>query len=403
MIHLYSIFHHKIFDEMYTDTTPEDIKKLTMFGVNESYPKEYNKNKNYPIVFEYDLPFYNPKLQQLGYCQTTAMYHIYHNELKPVNLVNDTSYVGFIQYDMQLYNNTFSFMEDRVKASVSSASAAPVVPIFYSMAQNYYQIQEVTQLLSGAHSALDSYNKFFNSSKTINDIKDKKFILLHTFVMPTSMFCRMMDWLTGYLKVLDTHFTSNFDRASFVERCHSLFLALEPNVEFMEFPIYHNWPTLHNSVLWNNYQNYFVYKIKLSDNYSVIIYNNILTKRIKGMISAVTAADGAEESKVVNADGVVNLCKIENDKQTSVHVDTIGAVNLLHYNLNGWGIMKNSETTFKTIDYLFFLEKTSNAAGEVVENEKKLTINYILGLGYKLIASTDKHQQFQNNLITSSV
>ena len=78
---IYSVFHHKLFNELYTGMTDKYKNKLIMFGVNEKYEKIYDITKNYNIQYEYQLTNYRKDLQEKSYCQTSAMYHIYVNNL----------------------------------------------------------------------------------------------------------------------------------------------------------------------------------------------------------------------------------------------------------------------------------------------------------------------------------
>ena len=90
---LYTVFHNKLFDDMY-DGCPEILKYMVFFGVNQKYEKIYSKDKGYDILLEWTLPHFRPEMQKDGYCQTSALYHIYKNKI-----YLDYDYLGFFQYD----------------------------------------------------------------------------------------------------------------------------------------------------------------------------------------------------------------------------------------------------------------------------------------------------------------
>ena len=106
-VELYNVWHHKLFDELYTDV--DDFRGIIMYGVNTKYPKEYNKERGYNILFEWTLPQYDETFQKNGYCQTSCFYHIYINGLH-----KNTKYIGFCQYDMKLYKNIISDIENTI-------------------------------------------------------------------------------------------------------------------------------------------------------------------------------------------------------------------------------------------------------------------------------------------------
>src|SRR6516165_553463 len=106
---LYTIFHNKLRDDMYKEC-PEILKHMIFFGVNQKYEKIYSKDKGYNILNEWELPHFRPEMQKDGYCQTSALYHIYKNKL-----YLDYDYLGFFQYDMQFTGASLKCFEDNMK------------------------------------------------------------------------------------------------------------------------------------------------------------------------------------------------------------------------------------------------------------------------------------------------
>lgn len=286
---LYTIFHNKFFDELYVDA---DRKNIVLFDVNENYVKDYSTDKGYEIVKEYKLPEYDPKLQQLGYCQTSAMVHVFLNSF----LYKELTYVGFIQYDMKCYADTISMIEgyinrtsknktstdDEIIFEIESPQKLTKVNDFQSFSSETKEKQINigkkeyifhSQLLPVEHldsvrgfwvSILAKYNAFFGTTWTRDSVlaneRTRWLPILHTFCIPVPMFERMMSWFTKQLIPYLNQIPSNslgMDRASFIERCHALFLCLElasPNVSLIPLHIDHIWPRYHQQTAWNNYK-----------------------------------------------------------------------------------------------------------------------------------------------------
>ena len=103
---IYSVFHSKVFPEMYEDMNEEDKKCITQYGVKNTI------NTNMNIIYERDLDVYNPLLQQNWYNESTALFHIYMN-----GLYKKTKFIGLCQYDMMFKKNTipdiFDSLDDK--------------------------------------------------------------------------------------------------------------------------------------------------------------------------------------------------------------------------------------------------------------------------------------------------
>jgi hypothetical protein len=103
-IQLFVCFHKKIFPNIYKISSIENENYLTFYGV-KSKDSEINKN----VIYEYDLPYYNPILQQNNYNEGSCIYHVYKN-----NLYNKYDYIGFCQYDMIFSEFFFKNIEYKI-------------------------------------------------------------------------------------------------------------------------------------------------------------------------------------------------------------------------------------------------------------------------------------------------
>jgi hypothetical protein len=253
-VRVYNIWHNKLFSQLYEELPKEEFPNLVMFGVNEKYEKLYDSSLPYNIEYEYNLPYYNPKLQQHGYCQTTCMYHIF-----KTGSYKDLDYIGFIQYDMKVGSNFFQEIRDL-------GSKGQEV-IFHEQTEHIYQSAHWAQGLMHPYpgSALEHYNKHFGTNITLQEIARNehchKVPLVHTFVIPVRMFEKMMSWICEYVDYLESihpTYPSNVSQSELLERCHGMFLALErmlnPGILMYPMNVKHIWPLYHDMTDYKNYK-----------------------------------------------------------------------------------------------------------------------------------------------------
>lgn len=257
-VNIFNIWHNKLFDKCYEDLDDYSLRKIYMFDVNPSYEKIYNKDKNYKIIKEYELQIYDNILQATNYCQTSCLYHIYVNgRIKNFDFFYDKHYIGFIQYDMELASNFIYHIEEKINSTENNV-------FFYSLiADDKLEKDFVCKPYN--NSILEKYNKFFNTNHTYNSIKNheksKYFICLHTFVIPTLTYMKMMNWycsISDWLHINYINGIYNESMSEVTEEMFGLFLLLQiiedKDIELEELKLKHNWPNLHNETSFNNYK-----------------------------------------------------------------------------------------------------------------------------------------------------
>jgi FkbM family methyltransferase len=149
------------------------------------------------------------------------------------------------------------------------------------------------------NSILEKYNNYFNTNHTYESIKahnkSDKFICLHTFVIPTKIFVKMMTWYCTITDWLHSNYITGvyIESASEVtEEIFGLFLLLQiiegNNIELQILNLHHEWPNLHNETSFNNYKNpvhYFsldsIVDSKFTDKKSCHSYLQIYEKLMK--------------------------------------------------------------------------------------------------------------------------
>lgn len=257
-VRIYNVWHNKLFNELYDGVSDDDLANIVMFGVNESYEKEFDANRGYNVQYEWDLAKYNPMLQQHGYCQTTAMYHIYKNGLH-----RGLDYIGFIQFDMKVRPAALS----NIRQGIAAADDAGKKLIFHELTLD---VDEATTRIEGViipyeSSALQHYNAFFGTDYTPQDIAYSgfKLPLVHTFIIPVATFEKMMEWICTYIDWLESihpQYVSNRSQSELLETCHGMFLVIEcirnPNFYMMDMTsdIEHIWPLYHDKTDYKNYK-----------------------------------------------------------------------------------------------------------------------------------------------------
>ena len=265
-ISIYNIWHNKLFDKCYDKLDDYSLQKITMYDVNKKYSKEYNKERKYNIVSEYKLDHYNSLYQDTNYCQTSCLYHVFKNKL-----YTKTNYIGFIQYDMELYSDFIYDIEKKINQSESDT-------YFYSLTvANKVEVNYICKPYD--NSILEKYNNYFNTSHTYESIKAHhkadKFICLHTFVIPTKTFINMMTWYCTITDWLHKNYINGLYSESIsevTEEIFGLFLLLQiienDNIQLEELKLHHEWPNLHNQTEWINY------KVRTPENIQSININN---------------------------------------------------------------------------------------------------------------------------------
>ena len=266
-IKVFNIWHNKLFDKCYDKLDDYSLQKITMYDVNQKYSKDYNKERNYNIVREYELNHYNNLYQDTNYCQTSCLYHVFKNKL-----YTNTNYIGFIQYDMELASDFIYDMEKKINSYENDT-------YFYSLTvANKVEVNYICKPYN--NSILEKYNSYFNTSHKYDSIKShhkaSKFICLHTFVIPTKSFIKMMTWYCTITDWLHKNYINGLYSESMsevTEEIFGLFLLLQmienDTIQLEELKLNHEWPNLHNQTEWTDY------KVRMPENIQSIIENNI--------------------------------------------------------------------------------------------------------------------------------
>lgn len=235
-VKVFVVFHSKLYDELYEELDISDKKKVVMYGVNPKYNKNYN-----PIhtpMFEYDLPHYTSVFQDSGFDESSSLYHVYHNQL-----YNDCEYIGFAQYDMKFYKDTFSRIQN---VRDSDPSSQHIFYLFGFDLKRQSIVGALRMFNCEKNNAITDYNQYFGTNFSLQDLKQSKVVIMNnTFVIPKQMYTKMMPWLLRYLKAdLDLSHIESPRYGNVVEALTGMFLAFEvlQGAKLHNFHITHVWP-----------------------------------------------------------------------------------------------------------------------------------------------------------------
>jgi hypothetical protein len=168
----------------------EDNKRnLVFYGVNEKCVH----NTSITTLYEEDLNIYNPLLQKRRFNEGSCIYHVYKN-----NLFENASYIGFFQYDMKFSNDFFNIINNKINDNTKSYIFASFTALKDSVDKLDGSLQFMITPISKIGSALDSYNNFFGTSYTIENVKQNYFVMCNTYVIPVYLYKKMMTWLENF-------------------------------------------------------------------------------------------------------------------------------------------------------------------------------------------------------------
>lgn len=179
------IVFHQIVDEdvLFTKYSPEYVKNtFAYYCVNEVIEKyEIPKKYGLPIIYEYELPNYNPFLQLRSYMETSAYLHIYNN-----NLHKNLDFVGICQYDMLHVEEYYSLQKNIIYVLDSGEQ----------IAKNGVWNKKMFPGLRNIDFLMESYNRFFGKNYNVSDLNDIVLSLWQANIYPTPIFEKLCSWLT---------------------------------------------------------------------------------------------------------------------------------------------------------------------------------------------------------------
>jgi len=219
---IYVIFHRGFDPSFLSNFRFENWKLLKTDGyysINCTEQLENLKELGFEIIQESQMYFYNAKLQRDKYHGPSAIYHFYKN-----GLYKNLDYIGFMEYDLHLENDTSDFIEKNLTGSVSILLSSRHY-LSFLLTQ-----QDIT--INGKPcipQIIDDYNIFFFTNHTIEKALEGNPIVgtQQSFICDKDTFERLGSFLTYLIeKRKDVY----YPRPSTVfERYISIFFHFEKN------------------------------------------------------------------------------------------------------------------------------------------------------------------------------
>ena len=227
------VVYHQVIDEniLFTKYSEEYIKKtFAYYCVNEVIEK-YETPKRYglPIIYEYELPNYNPFLQLRHYMETSAYLHIYNN-----NLHKELDFIGICQYDMLHVEEYKNLQKDRIYIL---DSGEPIALNGVWNAKMFPKIRNINFLL-------ESYNRHFKKNYTVYELNNAPLSLWQTNIYPTAIFEKLCSWLSVLVDEVypwsieppyETHWGG---MGGYTERAIAIFNAIEITERQYKFKLF---------------------------------------------------------------------------------------------------------------------------------------------------------------------
>ncbi len=159
---IYIVAHNKVdFNNLYVDETfDSNMYKffLTEGRINKKDITKVIESEGFGIEMEWKLDKYNPKLQKYNFHAPSIFYHTYLNNFK-----FDGTYIGFLEYDLQLTSNFSANIKEIVeKHSDNSFLIFPSIRHKLTRLDNQNTISMLGK--SWLKFFLIDYNKRYNTS-----------------------------------------------------------------------------------------------------------------------------------------------------------------------------------------------------------------------------------------------
>jgi len=215
---------------------------IRYFGVNQDYNKYIltstgeltSLGDRDDVCLEYHLPNYDPSLQKNGFMETSAYIHIYKNKL-----YLPYEFIGIAQYDMIWNDDTIQLVTSQKQANIVLARTKDT--IFSKGRWHSLMYAEMLPL----DYIIESYNRYFNSSHTKEDLEGRDLTLWQTYFMHRSVFEDLAGWLSVLVYEIypwanrppyETHWGH---LGGLTERAEAIFFGLRKDLCINEIGLHH--------------------------------------------------------------------------------------------------------------------------------------------------------------------
>lgn len=254
-VKIFVVFHKALDEIIFSNLRPDEIRKwFVRYGVNDKHPKFVFKEgqrseliageEGNEAVLEYALPFYDARIQERGFMETSCYIHVLNNEL-----YKNADLVGVCQYDMAWTKPAVEMLRalENTSASDYKISHGMIVGELLN-AGGYLHPLAFSDRINWPF-LLESYNRYFGTKHGPEIFRGKPLTLFQTYLLPTAEFVDLASWLkilceelypTHCMAPYDTHWGSLSGKT---ERAEALFIAArmeEGKISFKNLPLHHD-------------------------------------------------------------------------------------------------------------------------------------------------------------------
>ena len=174
---VFVVFHKTLDPGCYAALYPDEFDAITFVAVRPDVPKTYDATRFTRVVNEWELPIYDPTLQDLGYCENSAMWHAHKN-----GLYEPGDAVLFLQWDMVLDPGCIRY----AAANVARAPLYCVRTTIDKFGLYFPEGKPLDLLLEACNSSQTTFQQPFDS--------DAVFPLNNAFVVPGRDLSAVLEW-----------------------------------------------------------------------------------------------------------------------------------------------------------------------------------------------------------------
>lgn len=188
----YIVFHKELYEKNTEGFTNLEISHYFRWvAVNEKIPKIIPTwIPQQCLLKEYEMDVYSPLYQMLNFYQNSAFFHLFWNHEKLVK----SKYIGFAQYDMSISAPEFRSVLDELNKNTS-----PLPILVAAFPYHFNHLFGVLSVPEWNTFFIEPYNKYFQTNHTLESISQYPLLLLHTFILPTEFFLKMMPFILDLL------------------------------------------------------------------------------------------------------------------------------------------------------------------------------------------------------------
>ncbi len=212
---------------MYEGISQEDLDRyFTFVAINENNPKVFTPGK-YKIINEWVLPEYEPSLQNTGYMENSAIYHVYKHKLH-----EPYKHIGFLQYDMKIDSSYMNIVKNLQEENKSDIYAYSTYDYDFCFSRSvYYTDQKLMQIM------IEDFKTHFNINPPIKN----KYPLNNAYIIPTLVFNDIMNWASQLPQKLADKKCGETElcRGGLFERAMGLALG-EKDLNINKLPLLHD-------------------------------------------------------------------------------------------------------------------------------------------------------------------